>query len=211
MLRKSKTNTAERQLRRERSLYMKNIRSACDTLVDSMIRAESNIEDKDIRNTFGELREKVEKYNVTETELVSIMLIGENLRTEDAWVATDLEMWCLEVIRELRCKNDKRTDLMNKFNDESSSALSYIFKAYNLTDDDKIEKLLFDAEQDIKDCLYCIDKDTYNTAAYEALHSAFVNVAEAYSISEGDKVEELISDALDAVKHSEFILANLLN
>ena len=190
---------------------MKNYRSACDTLVDSMIRAESNIEDKDIRNTFGELREKVEKYNVTETELVSIMLIGENLRTEDAWLATDLEMWCLEVIRELRCKNDKRTDLMNKFNDESSSALSYIFKAYNLTDDDKIEELLFDAEQDIKDCLYCIDKDTYNMAAYEALHSAFVNVAEAYSISEGDKVEELISDALDAVKHSEFILANLLN
>ena len=137
---------------------MKNLRSACDTLVDSMIRAEANIENEEIRNTFGELREKVEKYNVTETELVSIMLISEDLRTEDAWVATDLDMWCLEVIHELRHKDDEQAELLSEAKGSLISALRNVSTAYELTDDDKLEELLFDAEQDIKNCRYCMEK-----------------------------------------------------
>ena len=137
---------------------MKNLRSACDTLVDSMIRAEANIENEEIRNAFGDLREKVEKYTVTETELVSIMLIGEDLRTEDAWVATDLDMWCLEVIHELRHKDDVQAELLSEAKDSLISALRNVSTAYELTDDDKLEELLFVAEQDIKNCRYCMEK-----------------------------------------------------
>ena len=189
---------------------MKYLKRACDTLVDSMIRAEANIENEEIRNAFGDLREKVEKYTVTETELVSIMLIGEDLRTEDAWVATDLDMWCLEVIHELRHKDDKHTELMDKFEADSSSALKNVIAAYETTNDDKIEKFLFEAEQDIKNCHYCINK-AYNMEAYDALNSAYINTAEAYSLSFGSEVEEIISDAIDDIKHAQFSLANLLN
>jgi len=137
---------------------MNNLRSACDTLVDSILRIEATSINDKFRNSICVIREKVEKYVVTEQELVTLMLLGEDIRTEDAWLATDLDMWCLEVIHHLRYKSKEQTNLLSEAKGSLNSALRSVSIAYELTDDDKLEELLFDAEQDIKNCRYCMEK-----------------------------------------------------
>jgi hypothetical protein len=66
------------------------------------------LEDEGLYNDLMYFHDKVIANNITEYELVTVMLIGEDLRETDASVANCLDIDCLELISLLREANGLR-------------------------------------------------------------------------------------------------------
>lgn len=88
------------------------IMQAYRNLMESISLAEDiarhDLEDESFYNDLMYFHDKVIANNITEYELVTVMLIGEDLREADASVANCLDIDCLELISLLREANGLR-------------------------------------------------------------------------------------------------------
>jgi hypothetical protein len=107
MLKKTNTYDTERGI-----IMNEKIMQAHRSLMESISLAEDiarlYLEDEGLYNDLMYFHDKVIANNITEYELVTVMLIGEDLRETDASVANCLDIDCLELISLLREANGLR-------------------------------------------------------------------------------------------------------
>lgn len=107
MLKKTNTYDIERGI-----IMNEKIMQAYRSLMESISLAEDiarlYLEDEGLYNDLMCFHDKVIANNITEYELVTVMLIGEELREADASVANCLDIDCLELIGLLREANGLR-------------------------------------------------------------------------------------------------------